>query len=268
VAEGLGDVSSAVMAGLAVAFFEQAQNEVPREGGPIAGEGHAAVRASGEETGGGGLAPGALRQAKLVVALRQGEIASVVWRALRRLVFSAARNRAKRQSAVEEAIQAQFRLLSESRGRVERRQALSTEGQQALGGGSVLREQRSGPEVIAALYAAGRTTGGLSSGISMAMVAFTQAAEDASGAGGPLAGPLVALVEAIVAGVDRIIVEQEEDGQPSARGDGGAGGLAHSHKDRVLEVSIWWDMKRGVCLPRVRSGCRSASAQNRFRRCG
>ena len=31
VAEGLGDVSSAVMAGLAVAFFEQAQNEVPRE---------------------------------------------------------------------------------------------------------------------------------------------------------------------------------------------------------------------------------------------
>jgi hypothetical protein len=57
----------------------------------------------------------------------------------------------------------------------------------------------------------------------MAMAAFTQAAEDASGAAGSLAGPLATLVEAIVAGVDRIMVEQEEDDQPSAREDGGAG---------------------------------------------
>ena len=244
----LVDVANAIQAGFARAILEREQFEGPRDYQAGAGASHGGSGAGGAEPTSGDQEPGAGAQEKPGNVYLLGEISPAIWKALRRLVFSTFHNRIERRAAVEVAIEALFALLMESEGRAEYRQGPRTQGSRPIGGLASPRELWKGSEDIAALYSAGRASGGITSEISMAMNALSRVAEGStqgtSKAALPLAEYVDALARAIEAEIDRISEEfrqgeRLEDIQPAGAElcDGGAGGRVPSSKVRVQQGS-------------------------------
>ena len=171
----------------------------------------------------------------------RGGIASAVWKALRRLVLSSARNRQVRYAAVEVALEAAFGqlMVSESGGHAGQHRGPSTQDSQQTAAPAEPHElwQTAGLGAIAGLYAAGRATGGITGAIRRALGGLNLAAD----AGAPLADPLVAVVEAIESAMERILNDRdqsEEQGNVplaagAAQAGGGAGGTDPSRGNGV-----------------------------------